>query len=180
MQTNAVGAVMVDPLTETVLAKAWTSTNHHLQHAVMKCIDIVSASQGGGAWNKENASQLQSCQRAKQCDSIVHQQGQQLPIDISNNDELPAKKCQKTESYLCTKYDLYTTVEPCIMYVHNKFTNSNFIRCSMALVHSRIGRVFYVSEDSLAGGLGSVYKIHCHPCINHHFQVFKLVIGNIH
>ena len=44
----------------------------------------------------------------------------------------------------------------------------------MALVHSRIGRVFYMHQDLLAGGIGSRVKIHCHPNINHHFEVFRL------
>ena len=43
----------------------------------------------------------------------------------------------------------------------------------MALVHSRIGRVFYGYSDPVGGGLGSKYKIHCHQKINHHFEVFR-------
>ena len=43
----------------------------------------------------------------------------------------------------------------------------------MALVHSRIRRVFYISNDSSGGGLGSIYKIHCNTLINHHFEVFS-------
>ncbi|BFZ06822.1 hypothetical protein BsWGS_09861 [Bradybaena similaris] len=65
----------------------------------------------------------------------------------------------KTDPYLCTGYDLYVTQEPCVM-------------CSMALVHSRIGRVFYGSSQR-AGALGSHYKIHCQPGLNHHYSVFK-------
>ena len=44
---------MVDPLTDTVLAKAHTSTDHLLQHAVMKCIDLIAELQGGGAWSRK-------------------------------------------------------------------------------------------------------------------------------
>ena len=47
----------------------------------------------------------------------------------------------------------------------------------MALVHSRISRVFYSYPDHLAGGLGSKYKIHCHNDINHHFEVFRLLMN---
>ena len=43
----------------------------------------------------------------------------------------------------------------------------------MALVHSRIGRVFYDCSDTLAGGLGGKLKIHCQTGINHQFLVFK-------
>jgi tRNA-specific adenosine deaminase 3 len=43
----------------------------------------------------------------------------------------------------------------------------------MALVHSRIGRVFYGHSNTVSGGLGSCYKIHTHNSLNHHFKVFK-------
>ena len=42
----------------------------------------------------------------------------------------------------------------------------------MALVHSRIGRVFYGKPDKDGGGLGSKYKIHLQDGLNHHFEVY--------
>ncbi|XP_062862325.1 probable inactive tRNA-specific adenosine deaminase-like protein 3 [Trichomycterus rosablanca] len=64
--------------------------------------------------------------------------------------------------YICTGYDLYVTREPCVM-------------CAMALVHSRISRVFY-AVASADGALGTKYKIHCQKDLNHHFQVYKGVM----
>jgi len=64
------------------------------------------------------------------------------------------------ETYLCSGCDLYIQHEPCAM-------------CAMALVHSRIRRVFYNSADTLVGSLGSMRKLHCHHKLNHRFQVFK-------
>ncbi len=45
----------------------------------------------------------------------------------------------------------------------------------MALLHSRIGKVFYGVCNSV-GGLGTLEKIHCHPSLNHHFKVYKGMI----
>ncbi|KAI9316090.1 cytidine deaminase-like protein [Dichotomocladium elegans] len=69
---------------------------------------------------------------------------------------------EESSVYLCTGYDMYITHEPCAM-------------CAMALVHSRIGRVFY-SRSSNTGCLGTLYKIHCYPSLNHHYRVFKDVL----
>ncbi|XP_043105367.1 probable inactive tRNA-specific adenosine deaminase-like protein 3 [Puntigrus tetrazona] len=75
--------------------------------------------------------------------------------------------CNAKESglpYICTGYDLYVTREPCVM-------------CAMALVHSRISRVFY-GVPSADGALGTKYKIHCQKDLNHRFEVFKGVMLN--
>ena len=42
----------------------------------------------------------------------------------------------------------------------------------MALVHSRIGRVFYgIAQKD--GALGTLHKIHVKKEINHHFDVYR-------
>ena len=46
----------------------------------------------------------------------------------------------------------------------------------MALVHSRIRRVFYGCSDNVLGALGSRYKIHTQTGLNHHFEVFSGVL----
>jgi tRNA-specific adenosine deaminase 3 len=68
-----------------------------------------------------------------------------------------------SSSYLCSGFNLFITKEPCIM-------------CSMALVHSRIGKVFYGTEDKDSGGLGGLEALHTLPALNHHFGVFKGIL----
>lgn len=66
---------------------------------------------------------------------------------------------QPKSAYLCSGYDCYVYLEPCVM-------------CSMALLHSRIRRVFYVQSNP-KGGLGSIYSLHFCKQLNHHFEVFR-------
>ena len=65
--------------------------------------------------------------------------------------------------YLCTGLDLYLMEEPDLM-------------SSMALVHSRIRRVFFVHPNNDAGALLSGNgHIHSLKALNHHYRVFQLL-----
>lgn len=66
----------------------------------------------------------------------------------------------RTDFHLCNNFDFFTTREPCVM-------------CSMALLHSRIGRVFYGTSNPEFGGLGSCCCIHFENSLNHRFSVYK-------
>ena len=133
-----VGAVIIDPATQTIVAMGHDCrADHPLQHAVMVCIDLVARTQGGGCYC---FSRYPSCRF--------------VPLDLA----------AAAQPYICTGLDLYVTREPCVM-------------CAMALVHSRIGRVFYgtVSPD---GALGSKYRIHAQKDLNHRFEVYQGVLGS--
>ncbi|XP_077072515.1 putative inactive tRNA-specific adenosine deaminase-like protein 3 [Siphateles boraxobius] len=146
MGMDAVGAVIVDPESEQIVAVGHDCKcgAQPLHHAVMVCIDLVACGQGGGAYNYEK---YPACQFSS---SEFFRNGW-------NSKETG-------QPYICTGYDLYVTREPCVM-------------CAMALVHSRINRVFY-GAPSADGALGTKYKIHCQKDLNHHFEVFKAVMLN--
>ena len=68
------------------------------------------------------------------------------------------KAGQALENYRLVDTTLYVTLEPCAM-------------CAMALVHARVSRVVYATEDPRTGAGGSVLNILRHDSFNHHCQV---------
>jgi hypothetical protein len=66
------------------------------------------------------------------------------------------------DQYLCTGLDLYVTHEPDLM-------------TCMALVHSRIRRVYFQEVNSEYGALSSHYSFHSLRALNHHYRVFRVV-----
>nr|ACO10545.1 tRNA-specific adenosine deaminase-like protein 3 [Caligus rogercresseyi] len=68
---------------------------------------------------------------------------------------------KKESEYLASGLDIYLKNEPCAM-------------CSMALVHMRIKRIFFIQDSPQCGALKSRMKLHTLPGINHVFQVFQV------
>ncbi|KAM6978692.1 putative inactive tRNA-specific adenosine deaminase-like protein 3 [Tautogolabrus adspersus] len=144
---EAVGAVVVDPVEERIIAVGHDCRGYHpLHHAVMVCIDLVARSQGGGCYSFDG---YPACSFSPAPNSDT----------ISKDPDTEAS----SQPYICTGYDFYVTREPCVM-------------CAMALVHSRVGRVFY-GTASADGALGTKYKIHTQKDLNHRFEVFKGVLS---
>lgn len=71
----------------------------------------------------------------------------------------------QNDSYLCTNLDVYCYYEPCCM-------------CTMAMVHSRVGRLFFIEPNPKYGGVMSQAHINLSPKINHRFRAFRMIIGN--
>jgi tRNA(adenine34) deaminase len=62
------------------------------------------------------------------------------------------------KNYRLTGCELAVTLEPCAM-------------CAGAMVHARIGHLFYGASDPKAGAAGSVLAVINHPQLNHLMQV---------
>ncbi|XP_036027176.1 probable inactive tRNA-specific adenosine deaminase-like protein 3 [Onychomys torridus] len=148
---RAVGAVVVDPASDRVLATGHDCSGlaSPLLHAVMVCIDLVAQGQGRGT---RDLRRHPACSFAPAATAQGARAGSVRKLD-EEEEGLP---------YVCTGYDLYVTREPCVM-------------CAMALVHARIQRVFY-GAPSPDGALGTRFRVHARPDLNHRFQVFRGIL----
>lgn len=152
---KAVGAVVVNSSTGEVIAVGHDCRRgcNPLLHASIVGIDLVSHAQGGGVYSYDVYPDCKFflSPNDNECTKIE-------PVDSPhglhpNSEGLP---------YICTGFDLYVTREPCTM-------------CAMALLHSRIQRVFY-GAPSPDGALGSKYRIHSRKDLNHRFDVFRGIL----
>ena len=84
------------------------------------------------------------------------------PSTISTSSSAAAAEAYlgSLDTYLCTGFDVFLTHEPCAM-------------CAMALLHSRVRRVFWDVPDPARGSLGSVIRLHALPNVNHRYRVFR-------
>ncbi|KAK0135777.1 putative inactive tRNA-specific adenosine deaminase-like protein 3 [Merluccius polli] len=98
-----------------------------LHHAVMVCIDLVARGQGGGA---HRFDKYPACTSAAPPPAGGGSSSSDPKPAPKTSQTAAAESAEEGQPYICTGYDLYVTREPCVM-------------CAMALVHSRIGRVFY-------------------------------------
>lgn len=49
--------------------------------------------------------------------------------------------------------------------------------CTMAMVHSRISRLFYIEANEEFGGVESQVQVNSNPSLNHRFRAFRLKMG---
>ncbi|KAJ1519633.1 hypothetical protein ONE63_004905 [Megalurothrips usitatus] len=144
------GAVVVDPVRNALVAEAGDARHRHpLRHAAMNAVDLVAWTQGAGAWEVLDGDVYD--------DDLPDKPP---PVGTVRNRQDGDGDDRPVGPYLCTGYDVYLAREPCTM-------------CAMALVHSRVKRVFYAAA-SAAGILGTRAKLHAVRALNHHYQVFQV------
>lgn len=197
----AFGTIIVDSEKGDIVGQGVDSRHKHpLQHSAMLAIDDVAHQQGGGAWSKKyvlsqsedsdelpatgngnsnsklanDASSKDTCMNRKivkdEAANIEEKNCNETICDVSAQDNMTSnpntvqhisegEDTNGDNSYICTGFDVYMSHEPCMM-------------CAMALLHSRVRRIFYVCPRTEIGALGSITKLHTLPGINHRYEVF--------
>ncbi|KAJ8683911.1 hypothetical protein QAD02_019703 [Eretmocerus hayati] len=175
-------ALIIDPDQGSILSIAASSIDQHpMWHASMLAVDLVARLQGGGAWQlfKDDVSQIPSNGTMKRkCPGvtplrypeILHklrlpETGSLHPMN--KNSKKSDKKLKQSEDksgpYLCTNYWAVLLQEPCPL-------------CAMALLHSRVSRIFYGTSNPRTGILGSKAVLHSVPGLNHRYQVWSSLL----
>lgn len=133
----------------------------------------MARSQNGGAWKEldfiSNVGETDSAQNYNGieitiknliCGKFAVNFGAQNVLKVQDDLTPSTDNLSKYGPYLCTGYDVYLTDEPCIM-------------CAMALVHSRVRRVFF-HRSTNNGALKSLTKLHTIKPLNHHYEVYQI------
>lgn len=193
LSRNVIG-IAVDPRTSNIVAIGYDNMQSHpLMHGAMVLIDAVARTQCGGAWkhlfgcdnddhddidddaaDKDKVNYILAGS-TKQMRTLINDKFMNVrfgaehfngttAIDYATIDALPndtkIDNLTKYGPYLCTGYDIYLSHEPCTM-------------CSMALVHSRVKRIFFEMATD-AGAICSLVKLHTIKALNHHYEVFHV------
>ncbi|XP_023288218.1 probable inactive tRNA-specific adenosine deaminase-like protein 3 [Orussus abietinus] len=88
-----------------------------------------------------------------------------VPLGSRRDSEEDPEDSSKTRCgpYLCTGYWAFLTREPCAL-------------CAMALLHSRVAKIFYGVAAEKSGVLGSKAVLHSVPGLNHRYQVWRGIL----
>ncbi|KAH8237427.1 hypothetical protein KR038_011705 [Drosophila bunnanda] len=171
--------ICVDPRRPSVVAIAGgeESRSPH-EHCSMLLVDYVARSQQGGAtetdltFAEDPEAEAETTLRGIPTAYYNYLSKEEEYKDLAfgaetrrSDDVQQQQQAQGADNlvkfgpYLCTGYDVYLLQEPCLM-------------CSMALVHSRAKRVFFL-RSSENGALATRFQLHTVRELNHHYEVFQ-------
>lgn len=163
-------ALIVDPEEGTILAMAASSMDKHpMWHASLLAVDLVATIQGGGTWNLLKSCETEVSKRKHHLEmpliypSCLEKINQPDNLTLNKKDQKNNPKMESSGPYLCTGYWAILLQEPCPL-------------CAMALLHSRVSRIFYGVANPRTGILGSKAALHSIPGVNHRYQVWSSVL----
>ncbi|KAF3766037.1 hypothetical protein M406DRAFT_346143 [Cryphonectria parasitica EP155] len=117
-----------------------TGTGNPMAHCVMRAISMV-AQKLVRAENRENTTNPQPI--------LEFEAFQDKPL-LAAEEKIFREDHPTPDGYLCHDLELYLTHEPCVM-------------CSMAILHSRMGKVVFCERMTLTGGMAAEVRGHNQP-----------------
>ena len=197
-----VGAVVVDPGTNTVVARASDGApGHVLHHTVMRAVAEIATLrrlQQEGNSSSSSSSSSSGSSSSIGCDGILvgggEARGGARGEGKASSEGTPLAAAAAAAAAAPAGGGGGPPPAPPAMRMHTGrlitpgsaylctgldlyITREPCTMCAMALVHSRIRHVIYRDANDVAGALGSCYAVHALPSINHHYRVFRL-LGN--
>lgn len=154
--------ILVDPRTNTTVTYTLDNSSEcPIYHCVMELMKAYNKLTHAAVTSKqpEENNNNNNLEENKEVFPSAESRLEKRPPEMKAS-ELEAQ-LEPGQNYYCSNLDLYIAMEPCIM-------------CAMALVHSRIRRVFYAlqHQDAAFGGLNQLIQINNHQSLNHKYLVF--------
>jgi len=94
---------------------------------------------------------------------VAHNLTRQTKNPLAHAEKLIIDKILASKIKYLSEYQLYVTLEPCVM-------------CAGLMVWSRLGTLIFGAYDRKAGAVGSVYNILKDKSFNHHPKVVTCVL----
>jgi tRNA-specific adenosine deaminase 3 len=146
---KSIGALIIDPKSQRIVAGAGDARFHDfplgnasaplgnvLAHAALRAISIVG---------NQRVALREQCAKRSPSNTFATQSPIYVDAPLSTLEHsLVADSPLEYGGYLCTNLDIYLTHEPCVM-------------CSMAILHSRFGRVIF-GKETASGGIAAERK----------------------
>jgi tRNA-specific adenosine deaminase 3 len=165
-----IATVIVDPVKDKVVVSKCdnrTRGQNPINHSIMTAIYEAAIKEAERRANKQSSN--------TSLETLVSNSNSSSTSTLSSTAASPQDASfggwlESERNYLCLNLHVYTTHEPCAM-------------CAMALVHSRIARLFYIRSSPLTGAIeptsGAGYGIHWSKQLNWSYEAWKWR-GSVH
>jgi tRNA-specific adenosine deaminase 3 len=149
-ENEGVSSLLYDPVNKLVIEVAEEddkdSNTNPIGHSIMKLIQNYSK-------KLVNTNDIEEILISNK--KLLGEKNVDAPYDEYLNHNMI-----NNNQYYCENFYVFTIKEPCFM-------------CAMALVHSRIDRIYFISENTYDGALVSKLKINNYN-LNHSYLIFRL------
>ena len=156
---NVSGGIVVNPENGFVVC-----TSSSFYRYKFSCEDCASSGKKSALLSHPLNTATMRCIESVACIVREEMQSPKAPllINSASDNKSATDEALGDNHYLCSGLDLYLDKEPDLM-------------SSMALVHSRIRRVYFRTPDAKIGALKSNTQLHSMRSLNHRYRAFHVV-----